>query len=137
MLRLARRLVDLIVVLVAVSAMTFLLLDLLPGSPAVAILGSAATPANIAKVDRELGLDDPLPVRYVHWLGHAVRGDLGRSYRSTLPVAGLVRRAALPSLELVVLAQLMALVLAVSAALWGAMRPGRLVDRRPAYAAVK
>jgi peptide/nickel transport system permease protein len=129
MRRLVRRLVDLAVVLVAVSALTFALLSLLPGGPAVAILGSGANPASIAKVNAELGLDRPLPVRYARWLGHALTGDLGRSYRSRLPVAKLVRGAIVPSLELVVLAQVLALLVAVPVALRAARRPGRRLDR--------
>ena len=129
MRRLGRRAIDLVVVLFAVSILTFVLLDLLPGGPAAAILGGSATPESITKVNAELGLNRPLPVRYVKWLGHATTGDLGRSYRSKLPVATVVRGAALPSLELVLLAQLLALLIAVPLSLRAALKPGRLLDR--------
>lgn len=136
MARTARRLFDLAVVLLVVSAVTFLLLDLLPGGPAQAILGNATTAQSIATVEAELGLDRPLPVRFVAWLGDALTGDLGRSYRSKLPVDSLVRDAFIPSFELVLLAQAFALVVAVPLAVRSARRPGGLVDRAVSGASI-
>src|SRR5690606_17909518 len=83
-----RRAVALVVTLLVVSFLTFGLTSLLPGDPAVQILGAeAATEENVAAVREELRLDDPLLARYVHWLADAVTGDLGRSYRTNQPVA--------------------------------------------------
>ena len=72
--------VELIVVLFVVSLVSFLLLALVPGgNPAVRILGDQATPESIAELEAELGLDDPIIVRYFNWLGDVLQGDLGRS----------------------------------------------------------
>ena len=72
----ARKLARLVVVVFAVSALTFLLTSLLPGSPVDAILGPKATdPVLSAQVRHDLHLSDPLPVRYVRWVDSVVRGD--------------------------------------------------------------
>lgn len=64
----------------------FLIMSLIPGDAATAILGSYATAENVAKLNRELGLDKSLPEQYVIWLGNLLRGDLGRSYSLNRPV---------------------------------------------------
>src|SRR3954466_1968126 len=67
--------------LLAVTALSFLLVNLLPGDPTLAILGPAAgNPAARAELRHNLELDEPLPVRYTKWLGRAVQGDLDQSY---------------------------------------------------------
>src|SRR5918997_1219461 len=82
MAQLLRRLPMMVATLLVVSFLTFLLTSLLRGTPAVVILGpeGAKDPAAVAAVREDLRLDDPLPIRYVAWLGDAVTGDLGRSY---------------------------------------------------------
>lgn len=75
-----RRLLLVIPVLLGVSAIVFLVISLIPGDPARAILGTFATPENVADVTRRLGLDQPLPVQYLVWIGNVLQGDLGRSY---------------------------------------------------------
>jgi peptide/nickel transport system permease protein len=127
--RLLRRAASLVVVLLLVSLATFALMDLLPGDPAVAILGTNATPENLAIVRSDLGLDRPAPARYLTWLGRAVRGDLGVSYKTNEPVAATLRQRAPVSLELVGLAQVLALGLAVPLGCWAAHRAGRRADR--------
>jgi peptide/nickel transport system permease protein len=74
----------LVPVLLGVSVITFLLLRLIPGDAVLVALGadSRATPEQIAAIRKAYGLDQPLPVQYAHWLGRAVRGDLGKSLRS-------------------------------------------------------
>lgn len=76
--------------LFAASVVVFLMMHLAPGDPAEAMLGPMAGPAALADLRSQLGLNDPLYVQYARWLGHAVRGDLGRSIRQQLPVSGLV-----------------------------------------------
>src|SRR5919198_4627580 len=78
-LRVAGHLGNLVVVVLLASVLTFLLASLLPGDPAVAILGPDRAPEDYARVRTELGLDDPLPTRYLDWLGGVLHGDLGRS----------------------------------------------------------
>ena len=82
----ARRLVMMVPVLLGISIIVFFIMELIPGDAAQAILGSYATPENLARVRRELGLDQPLIARYFIWLGNILRGDLGRSYILQRPV---------------------------------------------------
>ena len=72
-----RRLVYLIPVLLAVTALTFVIANLLPGDLAIAILGDQATPENVAALHKKLGLDLPLWQQYFHWLGGVLTGDFG------------------------------------------------------------
>ena len=86
----AQRVVWVAVVLLGVSALTFVILHLTPGDPAQILLGPMATPQDLARLHRELGLDKPVAVQYVIWLGHVIRGDLGRSITLHRPVLGEV-----------------------------------------------
>ena len=74
----ARRLLYLLPVLIAVSLLTFLIASLLPGDLAYAILGDQATPENVAALRHDMGLDQPIWWRYLGWLGHVLQGDFGR-----------------------------------------------------------
>ncbi|MFN2323924.1 MAG: ABC transporter permease, partial [Trueperaceae bacterium] len=77
---LLRRLSTLLLVLLGVSLVTFAIVPLLPGSPARVTLGVQATPEAVATLERQMGLDRPLPVQYVDWIGGIVlRGDFGDS----------------------------------------------------------
>lgn len=125
----ARKLVQLIPVLFAVSALSFLLLNLLPGDPTIAILGPSATKENVQKLRHELELDKPLPVRYVRWVGHSVQGDLGKSYVSSQPTIEAIKQRLPVTLELLVLSQLLALLISVPLAILAALKPGGLLDR--------
>jgi peptide/nickel transport system permease protein len=126
---LALRVARLLAVLVAVSALTFLIANLLPGDPASAILGEQATPEAVAQVRDQLGLDDPLPERYFNWLGDAVTGDFGASYRTNTPVLDMVKERLPVSLEIMLIAQLLAIGCAVPVAMVSAYRQGKPVDR--------
>src|ERR1700687_4474252 len=86
-----RRLVHLALVLVVVSFATMLLLDLVPGDAAVGMIGQEATHEQVVALRHQLGLDESLPVRYVHWVGHAFTGNLGRSIRTQVPVWTSIR----------------------------------------------
>jgi len=83
----AKRLLMLIPVLIGVTFIVFFILALTPGDPVTIILGEQATEASIATMRAELGLDDPLLVRYVRYLGGLLRGDFGVSYKNSLSVA--------------------------------------------------
>ena len=89
---LVRRVASLVAVLVLVTAGAYALIDLLPGDPALAILGFGATEQRAEALRHQLELDRPWPVRYVHWVGDAVHGDLGQTRRyAPLSVAGVLR----------------------------------------------
>ncbi|MBO6900519.1 MAG: ABC transporter permease [Rhizobiaceae bacterium] len=82
----AKRLLAAIPVLLGLSIIVFLIMAMIPGDPATAILGSYATPENVEKLNRDLGLDKSLPQQYLIWLGNLLQGDFGRSYALNRPV---------------------------------------------------
>src|SRR6266481_7030161 len=77
-----RRLLHLLPVLLAVSLLTFLIASLLPGDLAYTILGDQATPEKVAALRHDMGLDQPIWIRYFGWLGNVLQGDFGRSFRT-------------------------------------------------------
>jgi peptide/nickel transport system permease protein len=81
-----KRLLSAIPVLLGITIIVFLIMAMIPGDPAIAILGSYATPDNVAKLNRDLGLDQPLVARYFIWLGNMLQGDFGRSFSLNRPV---------------------------------------------------
>ncbi|MFI6874819.1 ABC transporter permease [Streptomyces sp. NPDC050400] len=128
--RLALRALELLGVLLIASIGVFALVVLLPGDPAVDILGAGKSPADYAALRQDLGLDRALVARYVDWLGSALTGDLGRSV--VPPQSDVTDRvlSALPvSLEIAGLGLLVAALIAVPLAMWSAYREGSAVDR--------
>ena len=81
-----KRLISAIPVLLGITVIVFAIMAMIPGDPAMAILGSYATPENVEKLNRDLGLDAPLVQRYFIWLGNMLTGDFGRSYSLNRPV---------------------------------------------------
>ncbi|MEM1163753.1 MAG: ABC transporter permease [Pseudomonadota bacterium] len=81
-----KRLISAIPVLFGISVIVFLIMAMIPGDPATAILGSFATPENVEKLNRDLGLDQGLVQRYFIWLGNMLQGDFGRSFALNRPV---------------------------------------------------
>lgn len=132
---LARQALRLVVVLFCVTLLTFLIVNILPGDVATAILGGLATPEDLAGLRADLGLDRPMLVRYFDWLGSALSGDLGRSHRSGEPVLQAIADRLPVSLQLMIMAQVIAIGIAVPAALLSVRRPGGLFDRISASAA--
>ncbi len=124
------RLVELVTVLFLVSLGVFFMVTLIPGDPAVAILGSGKPPEMYAALRDELGLDDPFFTRYFDWLGGLLTGDLGQSIIPPQPDVWDRLMAALPvSLQLAFMGLAMAIVIAVPLAMWAAAKPGGVVDR--------
>jgi peptide/nickel transport system permease protein len=117
--------------LLVVSFLTFLLTSLLKGDPAVVILGpeGAKDPAAVAAVREDLHLDDPLPVRYLNWLGDAATGDLGRSYRTGQEVTDAISERLPVTVEVGALAIVLALATAIPLGTLSAFRAGGLADR--------
>ncbi len=124
-----RRLLHAIPVLLGVSVLTFVLLNLLPGNAALAILGPGATPKQIQIVDRQDGLTQPLWDRYWHWLTQALQGNLGNSLLSHESVAGLIGHAVPVTLEVILVAQVVALIFAVIFALFAVVIRNPWLDR--------
>ncbi|WP_025034796.1 ABC transporter permease [Bradyrhizobium sp. DOA9] len=125
----ARRLLAMLPVLLAVSLLTFLIASLLPGDLALVILGDQATPENVAALRRDMGLDQPLWWRYLSWLGHVLQGDLGRSYRTGQTVLQAVAERIPVSLQLMLMAEFIGLLIGVPVAIACAARAGGAFDR--------
>jgi peptide/nickel transport system permease protein len=125
----ARRLLQAIPTVLLASVVIFLMIYLIPGDPASTILGPNAFPDQIAALRREMGLDQPLPVQYLIWLGRVLRGDLGESFINGFPVAELLMRRLAATVQLTVAALLVAVVLAFAVSLVSVMYRGRLVAR--------
>jgi peptide/nickel transport system permease protein len=126
---LARRLVYLVPVLLAVSLLTFLIASLLPGDLAYVILGDQATPEKLAALRHDMGLDQPIWWRYLGWLGHVLEGDLGRSFRTGQTVLQAVTERLPVSIELMLLAEAIGLLIGVPLAIVCAARAGGAFDR--------
>jgi peptide/nickel transport system permease protein len=123
-----RRLLHALVVLVGVSIVVFLLLHLLPGGPARAILGFRANRANVAAFDAKYGLSQPLPVQYFVWVGQLMHGNLGFSYKQNQSVDSLLASNIPRTLILVGAATALALVVAIPMGTYQALRRNRLDD---------
>jgi len=126
-----QRLLQMIPVLLLVSIVSFALLFLLPGDPARLILGDqqAGNQEAYQAVRKELGLDRPVPLQYLNWLGKTLRGDLGNSTRDHQPVTQGMRERIPVTLELATFALLFALVVALPAGAISAVRPNSWWDR--------
>lgn len=123
------KLLQLVPVLFLVSVATFSITELLPGDPAIAILGENATPETIAALRQELRLDKPLVSRYLDWAADAARGDLGESIRSHQPVTEAFRERIPITLQLALSATIIGLLVAIPVGAWSAYRAGRFSDR--------
>ncbi|WP_166868147.1 ABC transporter permease [Salinibacterium sp. ZJ70] len=127
--RIGMRAAHLLIVLFSVTFLLSFMLDLLPGDPAATIAGESASDAQIERVRQELNLDEPVIVRYGLWVADVVSGDLGTSYRTTQPVGEALLQRLPVSLELMLLAQIIALGIAVPTAVYSAWRPRSWVGR--------
>ncbi len=130
---LARRLLTLPLLLLGISAISFILLNLGPGDPAEIVLrqrnpGQSPSAVEIAAMRAELGLDIPLPAQYARWVGQALAGDLGQSYVTEQPVAAQLARRSVPTALLTAVALALALLVAVPVGILSARRRGSAVD---------
>jgi peptide/nickel transport system permease protein len=126
---LIKRLSMLPLVLLGVALVVFLIMSLVPGDPALAILGPYATPERLATLRDELGLDQPLPIRFAHWLGSLLHGDLGHSVSLERPVLDVVLERIGPTLLLAAAALGLGTLAGLGAGMVAALRHNRPVDR--------
>ena len=138
---LARRLVTLPLLLPGISAVSFALLNVAPGDPAEIVLrqrnpGQLPSPAAVAAMRIELGLDAPLTVQYVRWVSRAAMGDMGRSYGTEQPVAAQLARRTVPTVLLTGAALALALAVAVPVGILAARRRGSAMDTAARLAAL-
>jgi peptide/nickel transport system permease protein len=120
--------VEIVTVLFVASIAVFLMLRLMPGDTALIVAGADATDEQLAAVREELGLNEPLPVQYAVWIRHVVRGDLGRSALSKLPVADLIAQSASATIELTLAALLLSVPLGILFGIVSAVRQGTRFD---------
>ena len=125
---LARRLVLTIPVLLGVATLVFSLIHLIPGDPAQAMLGEAAPQSDVEELRRQLGLDRPLAEQYAVFLGGLVKGDLGTSLRTGLPVTEQIVERMPATFELAAAAMLVAILFSMPLGIAAAVRRGTVVD---------
>lgn len=125
----AKRLLAVIPVLLGLSVVVFLMMALIPGDPATAILGNYATPDNVARLNAQLGLDKPLPQQYLIWLSNLAQGDLGRSFALNRPVLDEVMERFSATLILAGAALLLCSILGLLAGIVSAVRQFGWADR--------
>ncbi len=125
---LSRRLAGLAITLLVVSLVIFAVMDLLPGDPASIMLGTSASPETLAALRHELGLDQPLLIRYGQWLAGVFSGNLGQSYTYGVPVAGLIVERLAVTLPLAMIAIVLSVVIALPLGVLAAARRGGIVD---------
>ena len=124
-----RRILATIPVMAVVALFVFSLLYIAPGDPAAVIAGDQATPADVERIRANLGLDRPFLVRFGEWVWRILRGDLGVSIFTNLPVSTMIAQRVQPTLSLMVLTLLLAVTIAVPMGVVAAWRQGTLVDR--------
>ncbi len=122
-----QRAVQAVIVLVLVSAITFLLVNLAPGGPS-SLMRMDATPEQRAALALRLGLDQPLPLRYLQWVGGAITGDLGISMTSNEPVGQRIAQRLPNTLILAITALSLSVAVGIPMGVLAALRRGRLAD---------
>ena len=126
---LAGRVLQSLLILLGVTMITFGLLFLVPADPVRMIAGRSATPETIESIRRQLGLDQPIPVQYLRYLGNLIQGDLGRSYAQKAEVTELVASRVPATLQLMAAAIFFELLLGLPAGIYSATRRNRSSDK--------
>lgn len=124
-----RKVLTLIITLFIVSLLAFLAFQVIPGSPATDMLGTNATPEKVAALEAELGLDDPVLIRYGRWAADFVRGDWGQSYSYDMPVKDMILEKLPATAALVLLAFAITVAASFPLGIAAARREGSLLDR--------
>jgi peptide/nickel transport system permease protein len=124
-----RRLLATIPIMGLVAVFVFLLLHMSPGDPAVIIAGDFATPAQVDQIRTQLGLNDPLHVQFLNWLWNILRGDMGQSIYSGLPVSRLIGQRVEPTVMLTLTTMVIAITFAIPLGVIAAWKVGTWVDR--------
>ncbi len=123
-----RRLIQAIPVVLLSTVFVFALLQIAPGDPVRMLASPTATEGDILRIRERLGLDEPLPVQYLTWLGNVVRLDFGESVRSGVPVSEMLPDRLMNTLQLTLAAMAITIVLGMAAGVLAAMRPGTWLD---------
>jgi len=123
-----RRILQAIPVVFLASVGVFLLLHLLPGDPAMMLAGSDTSPETLEAIRQDLGLNEPLPYQYVVWLQHVLRGDLGKSILSKIPVSQLMMQRAPATLELAIAGEILTVLIGIPLGVLAAVKQRTRVD---------
>ena len=123
-----KRIAAMVPVMLIISVVVFLIIYLTPGDPASSMLGMEASADQIERVNESLGLNEPLPQRYIDWMGGVLTGDLGDSYFMHQPVTTAIAEHFAPTLSLAILAQIIALVIALPCGIVAALKHGTKTD---------
>jgi len=124
-----RRVLSTVPVMAVVALFVFSLLYIAPGDPAAIIAGDQATPADVERIRRSLGLDRPFLVQFGDWLWHLMHGDVGTSIFTNLPVSTMIAQRIEPTLSLMAITLLLAVLIAVPMGVVAAWRAGTWIDR--------
>ncbi len=119
---------QMILVMIGVTVLCFFMLKVTPGDPATAILGVQASPQEVERLRRSLGLDQPWFVQLGIWAGNVMRGDLGISYISKKPVSELILTRLPVTLELTIFSMLLAILIAIPAGIISAVKRNTWID---------
>jgi peptide/nickel transport system permease protein len=123
-----RRILIAIPTLILVSVFVFMLQKLLPGDPVLVMAGEERDPEVLAYLREQYRLNDPLIVQYFHWVGNVLQGDLGMSLRTRQPVATLIADKLPVTIQLAVMAMIIAFLIGIPAGILSAVRKGTLTD---------
>ncbi len=123
-----KRLLALIPVLIGVSILVFLLMHITPGDPAILMLGERAPEEQLENLRESMGLNEPLPIQYINWIGRVLRGDMGRSLRSRRPVTMEIWQRLPNTLSLGFAAAFLAIVVGIPIGVISAVRPNSWMD---------
>lgn len=123
-----RRFATLIPVLFGISLLVFFMIHLVPGDPAVTLLGTHVTAPAVAALHKQLGLDKPIWHQYVTFLSHVLHGNLGESYQYKVSVSSLIINDLAPTIWLIVAGAVFAVLISVPLAVWAAHRRNGVAD---------
>lgn len=124
-----RKLITMLLTLFAVTLFVFLSFHVISGDPATSMLGTEATPAKVAALKEELGLNDPVLVQYGRWAVHFMTGDMGTSYNYRLPVSDMVADKIPVTLTLTIIAFLLMVAISIPLGIYTARHAGGITDR--------
>lgn len=124
-----KRILALIPVLIVVAVVDFIIIHLTPGDPAAVMLGSDATEADLARLRDQLGLNLPIYVQFFHWIVGVFHGDLGRSIFMNMPVTQAIMQHLGPTVSLTLLAEFIAIIVALPLGVMAATHRGKLLDQ--------
>lgn len=124
-----KKLISVVLMLLIVSAFTFMIIHLTPGDPARVMLGVDAPEEQVEQLREQMGLNRPLPVQYVDWLNDVLHGDLGESIFIDQPLTEIIAERMRPTIELTIFALIIAVVIAIPTGIASARGRGRGIDQ--------